>query len=138
MSKDVTFDEKQSFFNPTYLHGESSPREDKYEEFDLFSLPIPATVLKKPETAAGNEPENSHPNPATSTCPNSHPDSTFGPVLEPPQINQPETTTGRPLQVYTRRLQPNRVPLQVHEFEPIQGTEISSSLPSSPKIIDTD
>ena len=126
MSKDVTFDEKQSFYNPTYLQGESSPREDKYEEFDLFSLPIPASVLKKPEAAAGNEPENSHP------------DSTLGPVLESPQINQPETTTGRPLQVYTRRLQPNCVPLQVHEFEPIQGTEISSSLPSSPKIIDTD
>ena len=46
VSKDVRFNEKQSFFNPTYHQGESSPREDKYEEFDLFSLPILASVLK--------------------------------------------------------------------------------------------
>ena len=82
------------------FRGRAAPREDKYEEFDLFSLPIPTSVLKKPEAAVGNELENSHPDPATNPCPNSHPDSTLGPVLESPQINQPETTTGRPLQVY--------------------------------------
>lgn len=79
--------------------------EDKYEEFDLFSFPIPASQDKKLETATGNEPENKPIDAIESPSPSSHYDPTLSPVPAFSQINQPDTTTGRPLQVYTKRLQ---------------------------------
>lgn len=131
VSKDVTFNEKQSFFYPTHLQGENILREDKYEEFNLFSLPIP---VKKPEPPAAKPVD-----PSAYPSPNPHFDSTLESDLPSSQINQPGTATERPFQVYTRRLQPDHATLQVHESEPIQGTEHSSTLlPLSPEIIDID
>lgn len=58
MSKDVTFDERRSFFNPTYLQGENIQRDDKYKELGLLiSLPLFEKLDKTPQAAPPDEPD---------------------------------------------------------------------------------
>lgn len=94
----------------------------------MFSLTIPATKEQRPEALTDKKgPETEHVeltmvNPSQ----NSHSSPTLHPDNEPPQINPCGITVNRPLQVYTRRLQPNPMSKQIHESEPIQGTETHS------------
>jgi len=108
VSKDVSFNENQSFFNKSSLQGEENNTEDKtnndFDDFDIFSFQIPSRQQSSP---------------------------IISPSCESPNITlQGETTVDRPLQVYRRRIQPDLTLLQAQETEPEQGNELShSSLP---------
>jgi hypothetical protein len=104
VSKDVSYNENQSFFNKSSLQGEENNTEDKTNnDFDIFSFQIPSRQQSSP----------------------------ISPSCESPNITlQGETTADRPLQVYRRRIQPDLTLLQAQESEPEQGNELShSSLP---------
>jgi len=86
MSKDVSFNENQSFFDKSSLQGEENITEDKTNnDFDIFSFQIPSRQQSSP----------------------------ISPSCESPNITlQGETTADRPLQVYRRRIQHDLTLLQ--------------------------
>jgi len=79
VSKDVSFNENQSFFDKSSLQGKENNTKDKTNnDFDIFSFQIPSRQQSSP----------------------------ISPSCESLNITlQGETTTDRPLQVYRRRIQ---------------------------------
>jgi hypothetical protein len=96
VSKDVTFNENQSFFNKTYLQEDNTDIEDKNTNvFYIFSFQIPSR-----QQSSLNSPLTKSPN------------------LTREILQGETTTTDQPLQVYIRRVQPVQNLMQAQESEP--------------------